>query len=441
MQEISEAIDRIADDIASLRELLTEPEKINFSEVVDSFVKLEQAFSFKGYSDAFVAYCAHINNAGTLVGSKKSVDFLVNGLDLSLSEARDRLARGINLFSSPPVAAEECNNLRENTAKTKVEKLKIIDRELRSLKENTEIGTHRLRAEFISKAQDMGAEALGQYMRNRVKEINCKSDPDPYAALKRRKLTVSKPDKDGGVYVSGYLPPATGALLKSLLTPARRKGAASPVAPEKDKRTWAQRRVDVFHQCLAQNSSMIAKQHGGVGTVIVSATMEELEKANFSTRFYTNTDVELSPLDLLMLGLRDDLFACLMNKQGIPLQLGRSKRTASVYQRLALVAREAVCSHPHCEQPASNCDVHHLVAWFEGGRTDLENLTLLCRHHHTSNNDRRDFRFGVGHYGREAGVVKFYRPGAPPEENESPARRKSAGYRIRLADTPTRQSA
>lgn len=98
MQEISEAIDRIADDIASLRELLTEPEKINFSEVVDSFVKLEQAFSFKGYSDAFVAYCAHINNAGTLVGSKKSVDFLVNGLDLSLSEARDRLARGINLF-------------------------------------------------------------------------------------------------------------------------------------------------------------------------------------------------------------------------------------------------------------------------------------------------------------------------------------------------------
>ncbi|MWK60310.1 HNH endonuclease, partial [Pseudomonas otitidis] len=114
--------------------------------------------------------------------------------------------------------------------------------------------------------------------------------------------------------------------------------------------------------------------------------------------------------------------------------LGRSKRTASIYQRLALVAREAVCSHPNCEQPASNCDVHHLIAWFDGGRTDLENLTLLCRHHHTSNNDRRDFRFGVEHYQRDAGVVKFYRPGVPPEENQAPARRKSAGYWIRMAE-------
>ncbi|AEQ05669.3 Hypothetical protein CpMEX30_0110 [Corynebacterium pseudotuberculosis] len=325
-------------------------------------------------------------------------------------------------------------DIRENAARTKIEKIKIIDRELRSLKKNTELETYQLRAEFIAKAQGMGAEALGQYTRNRVKELNRKADPDPYAALKRRKITISKPDKDGGVYVSGYLPPATGVLLKSLLSPARRKGVASPVAPEEDKRTWAQRRVDVFHQCLAQSSSLIAKQNGGVGTVIVSTTIEELEKADCSTRFYTNTDIELSPLDLLMLGLREDLFACLMDKQGIPLQLGRSKRTASIYQRLALVAREAVCSHPNCEQSASNCDVHHLIAWFDGGRTDLENLTLLCRHHHTSNNDRRDFRFGVGHYQRDAGVVKFYRPGVPPEENQAPARRKSAGYRIRMAE-------
>ncbi|APQ53229.1 Hypothetical protein CpMEX30_0109 [Corynebacterium pseudotuberculosis] len=76
-QDISKAIDRIVDDIDSLRKLLTSPEEINFSEMADSFVKLEQAFSFKAYSDAFVAYCAHINNAGTLVGEQNPSIFLL----------------------------------------------------------------------------------------------------------------------------------------------------------------------------------------------------------------------------------------------------------------------------------------------------------------------------------------------------------------------------
>lgn len=28
------------------------------------------------------------------------------------------------------------------------------------------------------------------------------------------------------------------------------------------------------------------------------------------------------------------------------------------------------------------CERHHVVAWQEGGATDLDNLTLLCRYHH-----------------------------------------------------------
>jgi predicted restriction endonuclease len=27
-------------------------------------------------------------------------------------------------------------------------------------------------------------------------------------------------------------------------------------------------------------------------------------------------------------------------------------------------------------------NVHHIVAWKPGGRTDLPNLVLLCKHHH-----------------------------------------------------------
>jgi hypothetical protein len=27
--------------------------------------------------------------------------------------------------------------------------------------------------------------------------------------------------------------------------------------------------------------------------------------------------------------------------------------------------------------------VHHIIHWADGGRTDLDNLILLCHHHHT----------------------------------------------------------
>jgi hypothetical protein len=38
---------------------------------------------------------------------------------------------------------------------------------------------------------------------------------------------------------------------------------------------------------------------------------------------------------------------------------------------------------PGCGRSAKWCDVHHLVSWAEGGETVIDNLCLLCRHHHT----------------------------------------------------------
>ena len=49
--------------------------------------------------------------------------------------------------------------------------------------------------------------------------------------------------------------------------------------------------------------------------------------------------------------------------------------------------------HPDagCDRPHWMCEIHHIVPWAEGGRTDLDNLTLLCsKHHHLHHaNERR----------------------------------------------------
>nr|WP_291818478.1 HNH endonuclease signature motif containing protein [Candidatus Microthrix sp.] len=37
---------------------------------------------------------------------------------------------------------------------------------------------------------------------------------------------------------------------------------------------------------------------------------------------------------------------------------------------------------PGCGRPAHWCDAHHADHWDTNGTTDIENLALLCRHHH-----------------------------------------------------------
>ena len=66
-----------------------------------------------------------------------------------------------------------------------------------------------------------------------------------------------------------------------------------------------------------------------------------------------------------------------------PLDVGRTKRLVTPAQRIAVMARDLHCVFPNCDRADRWCDVHHLIPWFEDGETNLDNLVLLCRHHHT----------------------------------------------------------
>ncbi|MBK6312672.1 MAG: HNH endonuclease [Candidatus Microthrix sp.] len=62
--------------------------------------------------------------------------------------------------------------------------------------------------------------------------------------------------------------------------------------------------------------------------------------------------------------------------------MGRTLRYANRHQRRALLARDGGCIFPGCDRPASWCDAHHVDEWDNNGPTDINNLGLLCRHHH-----------------------------------------------------------
>ncbi len=82
-----------------------------------------------------------------------------------------------------------------------------------------------------------------------------------------------------------------------------------------------------------------------------------------------------------------ELWGLLFNNSGEPLHLGRRRRTVSSAQRKALVARDEGCVI--CGTQPSFCEAHHIVPWQNGGNTDIDNLALVCRRHHTKLHDQK----------------------------------------------------
>jgi len=72
----------------------------------------------------------------------------------------------------------------------------------------------------------------------------------------------------------------------------------------------------------------------------------------------------------------------IVDKHGNVLALGRTRRLVSRAQRRALMIRDGMCQYPGCHQ-TRHLKAHHRVPWITGGRTDLDNLILLCQWHHT----------------------------------------------------------
>ena len=69
------------------------------------------------------------------------------------------------------------------------------------------------------------------------------------------------------------------------------------------------------------------------------------------------------------------------NDKGEPLSIGRRSRTIPPSIKRALVARDGGCRFPGCTNQRFVVG-HHIKHWADGGDTSLDNLVLLCEHHH-----------------------------------------------------------
>ena len=56
--------------------------------------------------------------------------------------------------------------------------------------------------------------------------------------------------------------------------------------------------------------------------------------------------------------------------------------------RRAIELRDRMCTHPHCYEPAENCQVDHIQTYASGGETTQENGRLLCGFHNRLRNQK-----------------------------------------------------
>lgn len=142
---------------------------------------------------------------------------------------------------------------------------------------------------------------------------------------------------------------------------------------------WARARGLAFASLLErlptdQLSSAIAS------TVIITIEHEKLISGLGAAGL--DTGEEISASEARRIACLAGIVPAVLGTGSLPLDLGQRQRLFSTAQRLALATLYDSCVVDGCDRPFAWSEIHHIVPWARGGRTDLTNAVPACAHHH-----------------------------------------------------------
>jgi len=103
---------------------------------------------------------------------------------------------------------------------------------------------------------------------------------------------------------------------------------------------------------------------------------------------HTFTGQTLTPGQVRRMACDADIIPVVLGTMSEVVDVGRESRLATPGQLKKLWLRDHECTYPGCSVPNTWCDAHHVAWWSRNGRTDIDNLALLCGRHHTIVHER-----------------------------------------------------
>jgi hypothetical protein len=199
-------------------------------------------------------------------------------------------------------------------------------------------------------------------------------------ARQQRSLTLVAERGTGRTRVVGWLQADAAAIVSAALDPlSKPRPAADGV---RDSRTAPQRRADALVEaCQIALAAGDLPQSGGERPQLTVTVAYDILARQLGAGVL-NTGQQLSPQAVRRLACDAQIVPAVLGGRSEVLDLGRASRTWTGAARRAIVLRDGGCAFPGCDRPPRWCDVHHIIFWTLGGRTDLTNGVLLCGFHH-----------------------------------------------------------
>ena len=193
-------------------------------------------------------------------------------------------------------------------------------------------------------------------------------------------------DHDGCLVIKARLPAEQGALIVKALEMAMDKDFAdSDQATSEEREPIAARRADALAEVAetymnnCESSGSTADRYQVI--VHVTAVTSPPVGARPARDPFIEDGPHVTAVTSRRIACDSSIVAIKEDENGEPLSIGRRSRTIPPPMRRALRARDKGCRFPGCTNTRF-VDGHHIRHWADGGETSLDNLVMLCRHHH-----------------------------------------------------------
>jgi hypothetical protein len=244
--------------------------------------------------------------------------------------------------------------------------------------------------ELVEASTTMTASQFDQLVKETAKSVVADDGLSTFERQKRETFFKMRTEADGCLSVSGKFDPISASILKSkigrfveAMFHSGDKEVPVEVMPwiEPNDHRQAQALIALVNGASESASDVPARAE-----IVIHVDLETLQNglhAGGTCRTALGADLPVETVRRL--ACEAEILPVVLDGRSVPIDVGRSKRLATVHQRRALEAIHPTCAIPDCEVIFDHCNVHHIEYWENGGSTDLNNMVPLCsRHHHAA---------------------------------------------------------